>query len=54
MVIVPYVHAFIPFMVLYVSVIVGGEVSIRGSGVDPLASESKHLGEVVKTGFIKC
>jgi len=54
MVMVPYVHAFILFMALYVSVIVGGEVSIRGSDVDPLASESKHLGEVLKTGLIKC
>jgi len=52
MVMVPYVHAFILFMALYVSVIVGGEVSIRGSDVDPLASESKHLGEVLK-GFNK-
>jgi len=39
---------FILFMALYVSMIVGGEVSMRGSGVDALAS-----GEVVKTGLIK-
>jgi len=32
------------FMALYVSMIVGGEVSMRGSAVDALASESKASG----------
>jgi len=40
-------------MALYVSVIVGGEVSIRGSGVDPLASESKASGRGSEDRFNK-
>jgi len=41
------VHGFV------CSVIVGGEVSIRGSGVDPLASESKASGRGSEDRFNK-
>ena len=44
--------AFILFIALYVSMIVGGDVSVRGSGVDALASECKASGAVVKIGLI--
>jgi len=35
---------FILFMDLYVSMVAGGEVPMKGSGVDALASESKASG----------
>jgi len=46
--------AFILFMALYVSEVVGGVVTIRGSGTNPLASESKESGRFSEESLIQC